>query len=68
LRDIDFEPGEESLEVRLFREADIPWGDLAFRTVSETLRHFFADRSRGIFGVHTGSITGTQRSPRAALA
>jgi ADP-ribose pyrophosphatase YjhB (NUDIX family) len=68
LRDINFGPGEESLEVRLFREAEIPWDDIAFRTVSETLRHFFADRSRGVYGVHTGSIESSRRSARAALA
>ena len=53
LLDPDFAPGEESLEARLFTEAEIPWEDIAFRTVSTTLRLFFADRSRGDFGTHT---------------
>jgi hypothetical protein len=44
LLDPDFAAGEESLEVRLFEEADIPWSELAFRTVSRTLECFFADR------------------------
>jgi ADP-ribose pyrophosphatase YjhB (NUDIX family) len=56
LLDIDLEAGEESLEVRLFDEADIPWDDLAFPTVSQTLRFFFADRASGQFSVHTGDI------------
>jgi ADP-ribose pyrophosphatase YjhB (NUDIX family) len=56
LVDIDFEPGEESLEVRLFDEASIPWDDLAFRTVSMTLRHYFDDRRRGDFALHTGRV------------
>lgn len=43
LINLDFAPGTESLEVRLFREADIPWKDLAFRTVSQTLRWHFED-------------------------
>lgn len=42
----DFEPGTESLEVKLFAEAQIPWQEIAFRTVSQTLRWFFADRAQ----------------------
>lgn len=49
LLDLDFAAGEESLEVALFREQDIPWQDIAFRTITMTLRHFFADRRRGQF-------------------
>lgn len=52
LRDPDFAPGPESLEVALFSEADIPWNDLAFRTVSTTLRLYFADRAQARFGTH----------------
>jgi ADP-ribose pyrophosphatase YjhB (NUDIX family) len=56
LLDLDFAPGEESLEVQLFDEATVPWPELAFRTVAATLRHYFADRARGSFGVHTEAI------------
>lgn len=49
LLDTDFSPGEESLETRLFAEHEIPWEDLAFRSISLSLRHFFADRRRGTF-------------------
>ena len=52
-----FNPGHETQEARLFSEADIPWEDLAFRTVKETLRCYFADRSKGEFELHTLSIT-----------
>ena len=45
----DFSPGEESLDVRLFKEDEIPWDELAFYTVIETLRHFVADRKAGRF-------------------
>ncbi len=34
----------------------MPWDQLAFRTVRETLQHFFADRARGSFGLHVGDI------------
>ena len=39
LLDLDFGPGPESLEVELFAEDDIPWGDIAFRTIARTLRN-----------------------------
>lgn len=51
-----FDPGHETLEARLFHEHEVPWDDIAFRTVKETLEHFFADRRRGTFGVHTLDI------------
>jgi ADP-ribose pyrophosphatase YjhB (NUDIX family) len=56
LLDLDIEAGEESLEVRLFDEDEIPWEDIAFPTVGQTLRFFFADRSAGSYGLHTGDI------------
>jgi ADP-ribose pyrophosphatase YjhB (NUDIX family) len=52
LLDLEFRPGEESLEVALYTEADVPWKEIAFRTVGATLRHWFADRSHGSFGFH----------------
>jgi len=36
-----FSAGEESLEVELFQEQDIPWENIAFPTVAKTLRYFF---------------------------
>lgn len=56
LLDLDFAPGTESLEVRLFEEAQVPWADLAFRTVATTLQLFFADRARGEYGTHTRAL------------
>lgn len=56
LLELDFAPGEESLEVALFDEASIPWQDIAFRTIGITLRHFFADRAAGRFGFHVEAI------------
>lgn len=56
LLDLDFAPGEESLEVQLFSETDIPWQDLAFQTTAETLRFFFADRVTGRYALHTADI------------
>jgi ADP-ribose pyrophosphatase YjhB (NUDIX family) len=56
LVDLEFKPGEESLEVALFDEAGISWKDIAFRTVSLTLKHWFADRAKGSFGFHAEDI------------
>ena len=53
LDSLEFAPGEESLETRLYAEHEIPWRDLAFRTVTETLKLFFEDRKKGSFGFHT---------------
>src|SRR6266513_5699452 len=36
LRDLDFGPGEESLDVRLFGEAVVRWVELAFLTIALT--------------------------------
>jgi ADP-ribose pyrophosphatase YjhB (NUDIX family) len=56
LLDLDFRAGVESLEVRLFDEASVPWNELAFRTVSKTLKFFFEDRSSGTMQLHCDAI------------
>ncbi|EDM82012.1 pyrophosphatase, MutT/nudix family protein, partial [Limnobacter sp. MED105] len=48
--------GEESLDVKLFSEEEIPWDELAFKTVSKTLTLFFADRKAGRYTLHTGDV------------
>ena len=45
LDNLDFYPGEESLETRLFSEDQVPWAELAFPVITETLRNYFSDRS-----------------------
>jgi len=52
-----FDPGHETVEARLFSEADIPWDEIAFTTVRETLVHYFADCQRGHFGVHEFEVS-----------
>lgn len=64
LLDLDFQPGEESLEVRLFSEAEIPWQELAFRTIHYTLEKYFADRRHGRFPVYTHTIRANNRAPQ----
>ena len=52
-----FDPGHETLEARLFTEAEIPWEEIAFRTVKETLTRYFDDRRSGKFSIHTLDLT-----------
>jgi ADP-ribose pyrophosphatase YjhB (NUDIX family) len=66
LADLDFGPGPESLEVRLFREDEIPWEELAFRTIGRTLRNYFLDRKLGRFPTRVSVLE--RRVPRPDLA
>jgi len=56
LLDLDFRPGVESLQTALFTEAQIPWDDLAFRTIRHTLEFYFEDRCKGTYPLHFGDI------------
>ena len=56
LHDTEFNPGPETIEARLFREDEVPWEQVAFRTVRETLRRYFEDRRQGSFSLHVGDI------------
>ena len=66
LIDLEFGPGPESLEVRLFDEADIPWETLAFRTIARTLRNWFLDRKQGAFPLRLSTLE--RRPPPPDLA
>ncbi len=46
----------ESTEIALFTEADIPWKDLAFRTVKGALEHYFECRKTGEFTLKRGRV------------
>lgn len=52
----DHAAGEESLEVALVRPAEIPWNELAFRSVSLCLERYLDDCARGQFGFHETSL------------
>jgi len=56
LRNLEFKPGEETLEVAMMEEGEIPWKEIAFRTVGLTLKHWFADRGHGAFRFHAEDI------------
>jgi ADP-ribose pyrophosphatase YjhB (NUDIX family) len=56
LADRGFRPGSESLEVKLFTEDEVPWEDIAFRVMQETLIQYFKDRPSGKFSFYIGEI------------
>ncbi|NOL50173.1 NUDIX hydrolase [Pelistega europaea] len=45
----EFNPGEESLEVRLFALDDIPWSEISFTTVESTLHYYLDCKKKGVF-------------------
>jgi ADP-ribose pyrophosphatase YjhB (NUDIX family) len=51
-----FGVGEESTEVRLFSENEIPWENLAFYTVVKTLRYYFSDRKNGVYPIREENL------------
>ena len=52
----DFGVGEESLEVALFTQDDVPWRELAFPSVRFTLERYYQDRAAGMKGVHITEV------------
>ena len=56
LMDNDFRPGNESSEVKLFTEQEIPWNEIAFRVIDKTLKKYFKDCQSGQFSFYIGDI------------
>lgn len=56
LPNMEFSPGQESLEVALFEEHEIPWDELAFAVIKTTLQQYFEDRKKGQFPVRMFDI------------
>ena len=48
--------GAETLETRLFAQAELPWDEIAFASVRLALEAFLADRARGAFAVHSLTV------------
>ncbi len=61
LLDTDYSPGIESLEVKLVKEDEIPWKELAFAMVKRSLEHYLEDRKTGDFKTRFGDIHPPQR-------
>jgi len=56
LLDLDFHPGQESLEVKLHKEQDIPWQELAFPVIDKTLHNYYKDAPSGVFPLHLADL------------
>jgi ADP-ribose pyrophosphatase YjhB (NUDIX family) len=56
LADTDVAPGKESLDVALLAKAEIPWSEIAFRVIAETLRAYYRDRVGSRFPFFIGDI------------
>jgi ADP-ribose pyrophosphatase YjhB (NUDIX family) len=56
LLDLDFRPGAETLEVKLVKETEIPWDQIAFASVRNTLTRYYEDRRNGDYRFHMGTI------------
>ncbi len=50
--------GDETTEVALFEESEVPWDLIAFRSGTAALRAFFADRTAGTWRVHEIDLDG----------
>jgi ADP-ribose pyrophosphatase YjhB (NUDIX family) len=48
----EYAAGEESLEVVLAKPDEIPWKDIAFRSVTHCLERYLDDLENGQFGFH----------------
>lgn len=51
-----FDVGSESLQVALFDQAEIPWGNIAFRVVEHALRRFLEQRKDGNFSIEIADL------------
>lgn len=56
--------GPESLEVRFCTEADIPWPEIAFRSVDFALKRYYSDLRAGREAVHFETIDRAHPAPR----
>jgi len=63
LTDTRFRAGNESLEVKLFGENDIPWDEIAFRVIHATLLKYYDDRRLGRFSFYMGNISAPKPNP-----
>lgn len=56
LKNLNFKPGDESLEVQLVRLEDIPWDQLAFPVIHETLTRYVKDIQAAASRTHSALV------------
>ena len=49
-------PGSETIEAKFFSENEIPWQEIAFKTVSLTLQWFFEAKRNNDFTMHQSAV------------
>ena len=64
LLDQNISGGDESLEVGLFAQDEIPWNEIAFSAIYETLKFYFQDLASGEFKIRVGTIERISEQPR----
>jgi ADP-ribose pyrophosphatase YjhB (NUDIX family) len=65
--DSAFGVGQESLEVGLFSEHEIPWDNIAFYTVYKTLKYYFEDRKKNHYPVRDERIERPEKYKTAPI-
>lgn len=63
LDDGSFGVGPESLETALYSQAEIPWDQIAFPVVHETLQQYFIDVEQAHFPVRVSTVERRPRRP-----
>ena len=61
VQDGEFGVGPESLESALYSQDEIPWDEIAFPVVRETLQEYFEDEPKGHFPVRVSAIEFARR-------
>ncbi len=56
----EYAPSNESLEVALFSEQEIPWDELAFPTIKNALSFYFEDRKKNQFPLRELTFKGNK--------
>lgn len=67
LLDEHYVAGEETADVKLFEEKEMPWDEIAFPSIEKALRLYFRDRPTGVFPLHMGTILPLRRLSSADL-
>jgi ADP-ribose pyrophosphatase YjhB (NUDIX family) len=67
LQDAHVVAGPETLAARLFKEAEVPWDQLAFATTQNALQRYFEDRRNGDFGFHFAEIVPFDSWPQSMI-
>ncbi|MEM8561011.1 MAG: NUDIX hydrolase [Pseudomonadota bacterium] len=62
--DGEYGVGPESLESNLYEQSDIPWDDIAFPVVRETLEQYYPDAEANHFPVRVSTVARHLRRPK----